>query len=553
MLLGILLLCIGSISFGQPMIVEWETDILHDEPNRFVGINDVCAAEDGEFYWAVGAWGNAIGSWEDSSEAWVVRLGLDGHVISSSNHRDPVSDEFFCVTPYSGSRALAGAKGNILYQLSEIGGIAGAQTICDSTWGPDLNDIVVVSDDLIIAGGRCSRIVDDYWFENGVVSAIAADGSVAWEVAFDTSRHATIVDLHFTIANEIVALVDYYSSDNSPAIARISLTGELLSYSPLSNNNSSSSVLINDDGSYSYCVFNLTDHMWHLIKKDATDEVVSDVTVSLGSHFHGTFVKLDDGHLLAQVDSGFVCLSNSGDSLWEQPVTGWPKAYPTPDGGLLTTTEYRAGNFFGIHFKKFSSAQPRIATHVDSLEFETTLVGSESGSLLPIFNSGIDSFQISADVPEGFRLFLLDDLWIHQGDTTTVPVVFAPTEARHYEGTLTLRAIPGAGVVTVHLVADAQALNAPIEQVPHSFALLPPYPNPFNATTTIEFELPRSADVSLKVYDMQGRLVTTLVDEVAAAGVHSVSWSCVECASGLYFVRMNAGGFVATQKLMLVK
>lgn len=111
-----------------------------------------------------------------------------------------------------------------------------------------------------------------------------------------------------------------------------------------------------------------------------------------------------------------------------------------------------------------------------------------------------------------------------------------------------------------HYVAEAKLIaKAPVENVPNAiefqkmFMLHTAYPNPFNATTSIEFELPRSADVTLNIYDVQGRLVTTLLDEVAAAGVHSVGWGCAECASGLYFVRMSAGEFVATQKILLVK
>lgn len=94
--------------------------------------------------------------------------------------------------------------------------------------------------------------------------------------------------------------------------------------------------------------------------------------------------------------------------------------------------------------------------------------------------------------------------------------------------------------------------------VPSSFAIHQNYPNPFNPTTTIGFELPSSSHVSLVVYDVLGRRVTSLVDNTMRAGVHQVVWngkstSGSSLSSGIYFVQMRTDSFTATRKMMLVK
>ena len=86
-----------------------------------------------------------------------------------------------------------------------------------------------------------------------------------------------------------------------------------------------------------------------------------------------------------------------------------------------------------------------------------------------------------------------------------------------------------------------------------SFALNNPFPNPFNPSTTISFELPVAGEVSLVVYDVMGREVVTLVDGYQAAGCHEAVFDAKELASGVYFARLQAGNEVRTQKMLLVR
>ncbi|MFH1736144.1 MAG: T9SS type A sorting domain-containing protein, partial [bacterium] len=90
-------------------------------------------------------------------------------------------------------------------------------------------------------------------------------------------------------------------------------------------------------------------------------------------------------------------------------------------------------------------------------------------------------------------------------------------------------------------------------EVPLSFALHGAYPNPFNPTTTISFDLPQVSHVKLTIYDLQGRLITELVNGVRDAGTHKTTWNASSVSSGLYFYRIEAGEFTAVEKMVLIK
>jgi hypothetical protein len=90
-------------------------------------------------------------------------------------------------------------------------------------------------------------------------------------------------------------------------------------------------------------------------------------------------------------------------------------------------------------------------------------------------------------------------------------------------------------------------------ELPNSYLLQQNYPNPFNPSTKITFSLPKSSDVKLSVYDVLGRQVSMLVNERRDAGVHEVNFDALGLASGVYFYRLQAGDFVQTRKLALVR
>ena len=88
---------------------------------------------------------------------------------------------------------------------------------------------------------------------------------------------------------------------------------------------------------------------------------------------------------------------------------------------------------------------------------------------------------------------------------------------------------------------------------PNNFQLYEPFPNPFNPTTSISFSIPEQSQTSLKVYDIKGKLISTLLNESMNVGHHQIEWNADGYPSGVYFVQLDAVEFTQTQKLMLVK
>jgi len=85
------------------------------------------------------------------------------------------------------------------------------------------------------------------------------------------------------------------------------------------------------------------------------------------------------------------------------------------------------------------------------------------------------------------------------------------------------------------------------------FSLEQNYPNPFNPITNISFSIPKVAYVSLKVFDVLGRELLTLIDEEKMIGSYKVEFDGSKFSSGIYFYQMRAGNFTDTKKLLLIK
>jgi hypothetical protein len=102
------------------------------------------------------------------------------------------------------------------------------------------------------------------------------------------------------------------------------------------------------------------------------------------------------------------------------------------------------------------------------------------------------------------------------------------------------------------------AIGGELRTIPKEFALRQNYPNPFNPTTTLRYELPRTAHVLLRVYNVLGQEVATLVDEEQNAGYYSVIWNSSTrsgglASSGVYFCAISAGNFNKVIKMVVLK
>ena len=114
------------------------------------------------------------------------------------------------------------------------------------------------------------------------------------------------------------------------------------------------------------------------------------------------------------------------------------------------------------------------------------------------------------------------------------------------------------GIAVNGELAGTMTRNMTIENVPEHFVLYPNYPNPFNPTTRIDYCLPEATNVQLKLYDILGREIITLVDELQDPGFKSITWHSSDqmgkkVGAGMYFYVIQAGNFRSVKKMILLK
>ena len=146
------------------------------------------------------------------------------------------------------------------------------------------------------------------------------------------------------------------------------------------------------------------------------------------------------------------------------------------------------------------------------------------------------------------------------GSFTSGPPAFAPWDFFHIfntEGTFPYYCEPhggpgGSGMSGVIIVETPVSVSGQ-EIVLDDFKLNQNYPNPFNPITTIKYQIPETHFVSLKVYDILGNEAATLINSEKSAGNYEITWDAENIPSGIYFYTLNAGSFVDTKKMILLK
>ena len=99
-------------------------------------------------------------------------------------------------------------------------------------------------------------------------------------------------------------------------------------------------------------------------------------------------------------------------------------------------------------------------------------------------------------------------------------------------------------------VTDVKLISS---RIPDSYKLNQNYPNPFNPSTNIEYSIPSESFVELKVYDVLGNEIASLVNEQQQAGVYRADFTANNLSSGIYFYKLQAGNFIETKKMVLLR
>ena len=107
-------------------------------------------------------------------------------------------------------------------------------------------------------------------------------------------------------------------------------------------------------------------------------------------------------------------------------------------------------------------------------------------------------------------------------------------------------------------VVDITVLATDLDLIPEVFALHQNFPNPFNPTTTIKYDLPEDAVVTISIFDLMGRKIKSFGNEMQVAGYRSIRWDATNSfgetvAAGMYIYTIQAGNFIQTRKMVLLK
>ncbi len=199
---------------------------------------------------------------------------------------------------------------------------------------------------------------------------------------------------------------------------------------------------------------------------------------------------------------------------------------------------------------------PGFSISADSANFGDVLLNSSVKDSVLISNPGTDTLRITSIVStDSSFTFSPGTLQLAPSANVYLKLMFAPDDTSEQTGYIILThnatVSPDTLVVTGRGVLPTTVKSG--IDLPTAFTISQNYPNPFNPSTVFEFDIPKSTFVSLKVYDILGREVAQLVNEVKYPGRYSISYDGTKLSSGVYFYSITAGAFHQVRKMVLVK
>ena len=195
----------------------------------------------------------------------------------------------------------------------------------------------------------------------------------------------------------------------------------------------------------------------------------------------------------------------------------------------------------------------------DSLYFGAVVAGQAVTRQTTIYNTGMLDLEVEELNITGSELFTttFSDATIEPGDSVDVVFQFAPTE-QITEATATVTVVvSGIENQTITLYAG-EVLSTESNFIPSQYILYQNHPNPFNPVTTLRYDLPEDALVSIDIYDLMGRNIRSLVNSNQSAGYRSIQWNATNnlgesVSAGMYIYTIQAGEFRQTKKMVLLK
>lgn len=246
-----------------------------------------------------------------------------------------------------------------------------------------------------------------------------------------------------------------------------------------------------------------------------------------GTMLQGVFHSSDNGTHWTAATSGLdtytvvAALAVNGSNVFAATSTN-------PEGGNIQGVGIFRSRDAGVSWTSVNTGLTVLNITALAIHDSVLYAGTDSGGVFLSTNNGTSWSPFNADLPNPYVSSLaLNDTYIYAG-------ILGGLWRRPLSEELV--SVPPSG-----------------KNVPLQFGLEQNFPNPFNPTTVIRYELALTSYVVLKIYDVLGKEVETLINEWLSAGSHSGTFNAKELPSGIYFYRLQAGDFVETKKMILLK
>ena len=287
-----------------------------------------------------------------------------------------------------------------------------------------------------------------------------------------------------------------------------------------------------------------------------TSFAVSDGNIFAGS-WDGVLLSTDNGTSWTAVNSGLTravfSLAISGNNL-----------FAGTNGGVYLSTN-NGSSWNGINSGFTISNVNALAIKDTKLfagpDYNGVFLSTNNGTSWSSFNNELSNYSIEALAVSGNNLFAgtyRRSIYLSTNDgnswtRVSYDLIGSWVQSLIVSGNNLIAGTIGGGVWRRRLSEMITSVKQVSTQLPDRFVLYQNYPDPFNPTTTLSFCLPSKLHVSLKIFDLAGREVATIVNEELSSGNHTRQWNAANVSSGVYFYRLQAGSYSEAKKLILLR
>jgi photosystem II stability/assembly factor-like uncharacterized protein len=280
-------------------------------------------------------------------------------------------------------------------------------------------------------------------------------------------------------------------------------------------------------GTYGGGVFLSTNNgtNWTQVNNGLTNYVVIAFAVSgnnifAGTYSGGVFLSTNNGSIWTEVNSGL-----TGNQVTSLTVSGTNLFAGTNEGVFLSTNS--GSNWISTGFQ--DTLVSALTFYGTNLFAGTSDILGNSGGVFLSNNNGINWTDVNSGLP----------------NTGILALTISGTNL--FAGTV------GSGVWRRSLSEMITSVEDHSSEIPSRFILEQNFPNPFNPSTKIRYSVSQNSNIMIKVFDILGNEIETLVNEEKPFGTYEITWYAANLSSGIYFYTINAGSFIETKKMILIK